>query len=96
MFGLVSSWLPISSVDLPGVLKWLPPATRVVFCCREATEQLDTSTKTVLLQLGIGTVYFLGDRSVFHGGRWLDPEVTTRDGNREVRKITIRETRRRL
>jgi hypothetical protein len=91
---LISYWLPISSVDLPDVLRWLPPASRVVFCCKDATEQLNTRTKTVLLQLGVGTVYFLDDRTVFQGNRWFDPEVTTHDGNRERRKITITETRR--
>jgi hypothetical protein len=28
---LISYWLPISAVDLPRVLKWLPPASTVVF-----------------------------------------------------------------
>jgi hypothetical protein len=60
---LISYWLPISAVDLPRVMKCLPPASRVVFCCKDATEQLDTQTKAILLQLGIGTVYFLSNTS---------------------------------
>src|SRR5579862_3714272 len=52
----ISYWLPISAVDLPGVLKWLPPASTVVFCCKDATEHLDNRTKTILSQLGIGIV----------------------------------------
>jgi hypothetical protein len=51
---LISYWLPISAGDLPRVLKWLPPASRVVFCCKNTTEQLGTRIKTILLQLGIG------------------------------------------
>jgi hypothetical protein len=80
---LISYWLTISAVDLPRVLKWLPPASRVVFCCKNATEQLDAHTKTILLQLGIGTIYFLGDGPVFQENRCSAP-VTTRDAKRRA------------
>jgi len=81
----ISYWLPISSVDLPGVLKWLPPATRVVFCCKHATEQLDTLTKPILLQLGIKTVYFLSDSpsSKENAGLTLAPPHAIRIENYE-------------
>jgi len=81
----ISYWLPISVDDLPGVLKWLPPATRVAFCCKGAAEQLDTRTKTILLQLGIGTVYFLDGSSVVQADRSCAPDVTARAANRELR-----------
>jgi hypothetical protein len=70
----ISYWLPISAVDLPSVLRWLPPASRVGFCCKNATAQLDTHTKTILLQLGIGTVYFLSGSAVLQGNRWCGPD----------------------
>jgi len=93
---VISCWLPISTVDLPAILKWLPPTSRVVVCCKDATERLDTFTKTILLQLDIRTVYFLRDSPVIKGNRWFDPEVTTRNANRELRKMTITKTRHRL
>jgi hypothetical protein len=70
----ISCWLPISAVDLPSVLRWLPPASRVVFCCKNATAQLDTHTKTILWQLGIGTVYFLSGSAVLQGNRCCGPD----------------------
>ena len=92
----VSHWLPISAVDLPGVLKWLPPASRVVFCCKDATEHLDTQTKTILLLLGIGIAYFLDDSSLVPAKNSCASTFATLDANQELRKITTRETRRRL
>jgi hypothetical protein len=92
---LISYWLPISAADLPRVLKWLPPTSRVVFCCKNATEQLDAHTKTILLQFGIGTVYFLSDRDVFQDSRCCEP-LTTRNAKRELRKMTMTDMRRRL
>jgi hypothetical protein len=91
---LISYWLPISGVDLPRVLKWLPPASTVVFCCRHAAEQLDTRIKTILLQLGIGTVYFLDDGQTFRPNH-CDLAVTADPTNREIRRRTLTETRRR-
>ncbi|MGA3092904.1 MAG: hypothetical protein ABSD75_30280 [Terriglobales bacterium] len=84
-FELVPYWLPISAADLPGVLKWLPPETTVVFCCKNATEQLGGQTKTMLLQLGIGTVYFLSNNPVFQGNHCFDP-VTARDAKLRTTK----------
>jgi hypothetical protein len=91
----ISYWLPISVVDLPGVLKWLPPASSVAFCCKDAAEQLDSRIKTILLQLGIRIVYFLDDSSVVQADRSCAPDVSARTANRELR-ITTTEARRRL
>lgn len=88
---LISYWLPISVVDLPRVLKWLPPQSAVVFCCRHATEQLDTRIKTILLQLGIGTVYFQDGGQTFRPNH-CDLTVTADPANREIRRRTLRET----
>jgi hypothetical protein len=88
---LISYWLSLSAVDLPRVLKWLPPASTIVFCCRHAAEQLDTRIKTILLQLGIGTVYFLDDGQAFRPSH-CDLPVTADSANREIRRKTFRET----
>lgn len=85
-----SCWLRISPADLANVLKWLPPTSRVVFCCRDATEHLNTRTKTILLQLGIETVYFLEESLVVRPNSRSAPEVTRRAGNRQVPRITTR------
>jgi hypothetical protein len=92
---LISYWLPISAVDLPRVLKWLPRASTVVFCCRHAAERLDTRIKTILLQLGIETVYFLDDGQTFRPNH-CDLAVTADPANREILSRTLRETRHRL
>ncbi|MGA7929202.1 MAG: hypothetical protein WCA20_24785 [Candidatus Sulfotelmatobacter sp.] len=91
---LISYWLRISAVDLPRVLKWLPPASTVVFCCRHAAEQLDTRIKTILSRLGIETVYFLDDGQTFRPNH-CDLAVTADPANREIRRRTLNETRRR-
>ena len=93
---LASYWLPTSLTDLPSLLEWLPPASMVVLCCRAATKELDTRSKTALMQAGIGTIYFLDESPVFQANHYRDHDVTTRDANRELRKITMRETRRGL
>jgi hypothetical protein len=80
----ISYWLPISALNLPGVLKWLPPASIVVLCCKDAAEQLDARTNTILLQVGIGTVYFLDDSSVVQADRSCASHVTARAPNREL------------
>jgi hypothetical protein len=90
---LISYWLSISAVDLPRVLKWLPPGSAVVFCCRHAAEQLDTRIKTILLQLGIGTVYFLDDGQTFRPSH-CDLAVTAGPANRQIRRRILNETRR--
>jgi hypothetical protein len=87
---LISYWLPISAVDLPRVLKWLPPASTVVFCCRRVAERLGTRIKTILLQLGIGTVYFLDDGQTFRPNH-CDLAVTADPANREIRRKILRE-----
>ena len=87
--------LPISAVDLPRVLKWLPPASTVVFCCRRVAERLDTRIKTILWQLGIETVYFLDDGQTFRPSH-CDLAVTADPANREMQRRTLKETRRRL
>ena len=91
-----SNWLPISAVDLPSVMKCLPPGSRVGFCCRAATEDLDPPIKMILLQLGIKTVYFLSASRVTQGNRWLESEITVGNANREPRTISNTETRRQL
>jgi hypothetical protein len=60
------SWLAVSISDLPNLLAWLPQESRVVFCCRYATEQFDARTEALLTQHGIRTVYFLDDDTSFH------------------------------
>jgi len=91
---LAAHWLPIQRTDLPSLLKWLPPASMVVFCCRESAEQLDTRSEAALVQAGIGTIYFLDDSPVFQSHHCCDPDVPMRKANRELRQITMRETRR--
>jgi hypothetical protein len=91
---LISYWLSISAVNLPRVLKWLPPASTVVFCCKHAAEQLDTRIKTILLHLGIERVYFLDDGQTFRPNH-CDLAVTADRANREIRRKTLDETRRR-
>ena len=93
---LASYWLPTSLTDLPSLLEWLPPASMVVLCCRAATKEFDTQSKIALMQAGIGTIYFLDESPVFQTNHYRDHDVTTRDVNRELRKITMRETRRGL
>ena len=89
-----SHWLPIRPYDLRNLLKWLPPTSMVVFCCREATEQLDAQSETALVRAGIGTIYFLDASVVFQANHCFDHDVPMHDGNPQLRKITIRETRR--
>jgi hypothetical protein len=90
---LVCYWLATSPEDLPSLLKWLPPASIVVFCCREATMLLDARSKTSLDQAGIGTIYFLEDSAVFQANHRCDNGIMTQDANRELHKSTMRETR---
>ncbi len=89
---LAPHWVPVRLTDLSTLLNWLPSGSMVVFCCREATKQLDTRSETALLQAGIGTIYFLDASPVFQANR--SDEVPIRDANGELRKITVRETRR--
>jgi hypothetical protein len=91
----LSCWLPISTVDLPRILKWLPPASRVVVCCRGAAEQLDAQTNAIFLQLGIGSVYFLDGGLVHQTNRCCAPNISTVSKNRELRRLTTTEARRR-
>ena len=93
---VISCWLPISRVDLPSILKWLPSASKVVFCCREATGELDTQTKTILLQFGIRSVYFLDDSLVHQADRCCGLGVSTHSANLQLRRLTTTEARRRL
>ena len=90
---LASCWLPISIKDVPSLLELLPPASMVVFCCREATEQLDSRSKTALAQTGIGTVYFLESSAIFPTNHCCEIDLPTRFINRGLRKITMSETR---
>jgi hypothetical protein len=60
------SWLAVSISDLPNLLAWVPRESRVVFCCRHATEQFDARTEALLTDHGIRTVYFLDDDTSFH------------------------------
>ena len=91
---LAPYWVPVRLTDLSTLLNWLPSGSMVVFCCREATKQLDTRSETALLQAGIGTIYFLDDSPVFQANHCCDHDVQLRDANGEFRKITMRETRR--
>lgn len=90
----ISHCLPISPCELSGVLKWLPPASRVVLCCKDATDQLGPQAKTILLQLGIGTVYFLNDTPVFQADHRGDADFITRVPSREAGKVIMKKTRR--
>ena len=92
----VSHWLPISAIDVPTVLRWLPPASTVVFCCKDATEQIDTRTKTILLELGIETVYFLDDRRILQANSSCRSGVRASKANQELRKMTTIKARSRL
>lgn len=75
-----SYWLPIPTNELPDLLKWLPPSSRVVFCCKDAVEHLDGRAQTILLQCGIRTVHFLIDGfQACH-----DLEITASDFSQEV------------
>jgi hypothetical protein len=89
-----SYYLPISPCELPGVLKWLPPASRVVLCCKDATDQFAPQAQTMLLQLGIGTVYFLNDTPGFEANHRGEAGLITRDPSREPGKLTMKNTRR--
>jgi hypothetical protein len=75
-----SYWLPTAINDLPNLVKWVPHASRVVLCCRDATKQLDGQTETTLARLGIGTVYFLDDRRLLQGY----PEITANMGSDNI------------
>jgi hypothetical protein len=76
------SWLAVSISDLPNVLAWLPRESRVVLCCRHATEQFDSRTEALLTQHDIRTVYFLDDHTSFHAP--LNTERRTRGRRRPV------------
>jgi hypothetical protein len=93
---LASHWLAVRLTNLPNLLKWLPAESMVVFCCREATEQLDTRSEIALVQAGIGTIYFLDESPIIQANLCCDRDSTGSDSNRELRKITMRETRRGL
>lgn len=56
--------LTITTGDLPDLLRWLPSASRIVFCCRHATENFDNRIETAFLQLGIETIYFLDESPI--------------------------------
>jgi len=90
----ISYCLPIPPCELSSVLKWLPPASRVVLCCKDAAEQLAPQDKTILLQLGIGTVYFLSDSPLFEENYLGEADYTTRDPDREPGKVTVKAKRR--
>jgi len=85
---VISCWLPISAVDLPSILKWLPPASRVVFCCRDATEQIDTQSEAILLQLETGSLYFLDDSLPHEANRRWAAGVTPACASRKVWRRT--------
>jgi hypothetical protein len=54
----IAGWLPVSASELPGLLKWLPPESRVVFSAAGAIRRLDSEIEDVLLQSNIETVFF--------------------------------------
>jgi hypothetical protein len=82
---LTPYWLPLSTMDLPSLLEWLPPASKVVFCCRDAALQLDARTKTTLFERGIETVYFLDESRIFEPDHSGAP-VAADQANREIGK----------
>jgi hypothetical protein len=55
--------LQVSLVDLPGLLKWLPPESTVVVSGGAAMERLDAKSESTLFRLGIDVIFLL-DRSV--------------------------------
>ena len=55
--------LTVSKGDLPNLLKWLPPESRVIFSRGDGMERFDAQTESTLLQLGIEAIYFV-DRIV--------------------------------
>jgi hypothetical protein len=90
-------------ITAPGyIVRAVPPVTgicagasRVVFCCKNATEQLDTRIKTNLLQLGIAVVYFLDHGQTLRPNH-SDLAVTADPAGSRSQKRTSRQTRRRL
>jgi hypothetical protein len=57
--------LVTSISDLPNLLKWLPPASTVVFSCGDDIERFDTQIEDALLRLGIEAVYLLDKGATF-------------------------------
>lgn len=93
---LAPHWIPVRLTDLSTLLNWLPSGSMVVFCCREATKQLDTRSETALLQAGIGTIYFLDDSPVFQANHCCDHDVLRSDGSRGLRDVNARNEARRM
>ena len=77
---LTSGWLPVAESDLPCLLPWLPPASEVVFCCREAALRLGPEAKAVLAERGIRTVYFLDESHTLEPSQPGAPAAASRSG----------------
>ena len=82
----ISGWLTISMSNLPSLLKWLPPKSVLVVCCREVIECFDAQIEEILLQLGVGIVYFLDESAGSTLNHCSKEEPALSGGRRRMRE----------
>lgn len=55
----LSGTLSVSIAELHDVLRWIPPLTTLVFCCRGEVSRFDPNIEQHLLQAQINVVYWI-------------------------------------
>jgi hypothetical protein len=51
--------LEVSPVELPGLLRWIPPQSSLVFCGPPRIQRFDSNVEELLFRAKINPVYFL-------------------------------------
>lgn len=57
--GSIPGSLPLSADQVDGLIRWLPPESKVVFCSHNGVERFDKRTELTFLGLGIEAIYFV-------------------------------------
>jgi hypothetical protein len=55
----IPSILDVSTVELPNLLRWMPPHTTLVFCCPGEFRRFDANIEELLFRAEINPVYVL-------------------------------------
>lgn len=55
----IPSILDVSRVELPNLLRWMPPHTTLVFCCAGQFPRFDAKIEELLFRAEISPIYFL-------------------------------------
>jgi hypothetical protein len=55
----IPSMLVVSTIELPNLLRWMPPQTTLVFCCPGEFRRFDAKVEELLFLAEINPVYFL-------------------------------------